>query len=172
MTDAAGFEAVVADVWLPLQRYLRRRADPVMAEDVLGDVLLVMWRRRDDLPVDAALPWCYAIARRCLANARRGEERHLRLVHRLADEPLGPEPSDDPALDAALTLRSPADRELLRLWAWEGLSPREIATVLDITANAASVRLHRALGRLRKDLGKNGAGGGHALGWQGEEASD
>ena len=42
---------------------------------------------------------------------------------------------------------------MLRLWAWEDLRPQEIAVVLGITANAASIRLHRAKGRLAAELG-------------------
>jgi RNA polymerase sigma-70 factor (ECF subfamily) len=165
------FEAVVADVWLPLQRYLRRRVDATTAEDVLGDVLLVMWRRRADLPADAALPWSYAVARGCLANAVRGEQRRLRLVNRLAAQPPPALNGDDDALDLALTSIPDADRELLRLWAWEGLAPREIAVVLDITPNAASIRLHRATKRLRNALaGKDDAPAGHRRHRQGEEA--
>lgn len=164
------FEAVVAEVWVPLQRYLRRRADAATAEDVLGDVLLVMWRRRADLPADAVLPWCYAVARGCLSNARRGDERRLRLVHRIAEQPPPSVPHEDPVLDAALARLPSADRELLRLWAWEELAPREIAVVLGITPNAASIRLHRALKRLRAALGKDGGSPGHKQERQGEEA--
>lgn len=168
--EAAAFESVVAGVWVPLQRYLRRRTDPATAEDVLGDVLLVLWRRRDQVPPEAALPWCYAVARGCLANARRSDDRRLRLVRKLVDEPPRPEPSDDPVLDEALAALPAADRELLRLWAWEGLTPREIAVVLDITPNAASIRLHRATKRLRAALGKDDGSPGHKTQRQGEEA--
>lgn len=165
----ARFEDVAAQVWLPLQRYLRRRADASTADDVLGDVLLVMWRRRADIPVGAELPWCYGVARGCLANARRGDDRRLRLVRRLQAEPVPGDPAGpdlDPDLDAAIARLSADDRELLRLWAWEGLAPREIAVALGITPNAASIRLHRATQRLRKDL----AAPGHRTSRQGEEA--
>ena len=46
----------------------------------------------------------------------------------------------------------PDDTELLRLWAWGRLSASEIAEVLDVTPNAASIRLHRARERLRELL--------------------
>ena len=51
-----------------------------------------------------------------------------------------------------------ADRELLRLWAWEQLPPRELAVVLGVSANAVSIRLHRARQRLKErlDARKNG----------------
>lgn len=164
------FEAAVAEVWVPLQRYLRRRTDATTAEDVLSDVLLVMWRRRADLPAEAALPWCYAVARGCLANARRGDERRLRLVRRIAEQRPAGDPAEDPALAEALERIPAADRELLRLWAWEELAPREIAVVLDITPNAASIRLHRALKRLRAALRKGDGTPGHEQERQGQEA--
>ena len=58
------------------------------------------------------------------------------------------------------TLR-PAEAELLRLWAWEQLTPGEIATVLGITPNAASIRLHRARRKLGKELRKIQQASGH-----------
>ena len=83
-----------------------------------------------------------------------------------------PDPFADPALEAALAGLSAADREVLRLWAWEGLAPREIGVALDISANAASIRLHRATKRLRSRLttGKNPGRGGHLGEQQGTEA--
>ena len=156
------FERVVAGVYEPLQRYLLRRTDPATADDVLGDVLLVLWRRLDDVPDEAPLPWAYAVARRCLANARRAAGRQERLVERLAAErPAGE--TDDEQLTAALAALPEDDRELLRLWAWEQLAPREIATVLGISANAASIRLHRAKKRLRNLMtgGKDAGTAGH-----------
>ena len=53
VSSAQDFEALVADVYVPLQRYLRRRTDGDTAGDVLADTLLVMWRRFDDIPADA-----------------------------------------------------------------------------------------------------------------------
>ena len=177
-SDAAArerFEALVGEVYVPLRRYLRRRTDPTSAEDVLGDVLLVMWRRRDDIPGEAPVAWCYGVARGCLANSARGAQRHQRLLGRLAQEVVEPAvsmPSDDPELDEALGQLEPADRELLRLWAWEQLAPREIAVVLGITPNAASIRLHRATRKLRHRLQerKNDEPGGHLGQRQGTEA--
>ena len=69
---------------MPVQRYLARRADPGTADDVLGDVLLVLWRRIDDVPDDARLAWSYGVARRCLANQVRGARRQRQPVARLA----------------------------------------------------------------------------------------
>lgn len=162
---AARFEGVVRDVVEPVRRFLHRRADPDTAEDVLSETLLVCWRRLDDIPAEP-LPWTYVVARNCLANATRSDRRQLRLVGRIraVDPPVevapAPEPADD-AISTALAALPPDDAEVLRLWAWEELAPRDIAVVLGITPNAASIRLHRAKKKLGDVLGKTTGGAGH-----------
>jgi RNA polymerase sigma-70 factor (ECF subfamily) len=176
---AARFTVVATEVWEPLQRYLRRRIDADDVDDVAAETLTVVWRRLDDIPDGAELPWCYSIARRCLANHRRGTARRRRLVDRLtrragsatngADDPASIVDDTDPALHAALALLSTDDRELLAQWAWEQLSVAEIAVALGTTANTASVRLRRArqrlAGHLAGHLGDSGChidgAGGH-----------
>ena len=161
------FEAVAPALVDPLRRYLARRTDPATADDVLAETLLVCWRRLDDLPEDP-LPWAYGVARNCLANARRGVRRQERLAARIAvvDPPAtsAPGPEDgtgDDVLDAALAALREEDAELLRLWAWEQLAPAEIAAVLGITPNAASIRLHRAREKLKEELRKAAEASGH-----------
>lgn len=162
----ARFEALAHEVMEPLRRFLARRTDPATAEDVLADTLLVCWRRLEEVPAPP-LPWVYAVARHCLANADRGRRRQLRVAGRVAalDPPaVASAPSDhaeDAALHEALARVGPQDAELLRLWAWEQLTPAEIAQVLQITPNAVSIRLHRARQRLRAELGKNDGAAGH-----------
>ena len=53
---------------------------------------------------------------------------------------------------ATLAALSPEDRDILLLRFGDELDPREIAEVLGITANAASVRIHRARKRLKELL--------------------
>lgn len=159
------FESVAPGLIDPVRRFLARRTDPDTAEDVLAETLLVCWRRADDLP-EPLLPWVYGVARNCLHNAERSARRQRRVAARVAtvDPPAastpGPEDRDDEVTGALAALR-PADAELLRLWAWEQLTPAEIATTLGITPNAASIRLHRARGRLEQRLRKTGGTAGH-----------
>lgn len=158
----ARFELLFGVVYEPLQRYALRRTDPATADDVVADALLVLWRRLDEVPDDAVLPWCYGVTRRCLANRRRSADRQAGLMDRLMGERPSSPVEADPALEVALASLDADDREIVRLWAWEQLPPREIAVVLGISANAASIRIHRAKGRLGVALGrKNGAGAGH-----------
>ncbi|PFG16825.1 RNA polymerase sigma-70 factor (ECF subfamily) [Propionicimonas paludicola] len=152
--------ALIGDV----RRFLARRTDPATAEDVLAETLLVCWRRLDDLP-DPPTPWAYGVARNCLANAERSHRRRGRLFARLAVvDPPRPIPAPEPAdvdLIAVLDRLRPVDAEVLRLWAWEDLGPSEIAEVLQISVNAANLRLHRARARLRDELGKPDQASGH-----------
>ncbi|XVV08801.1 RNA polymerase sigma factor [Actinoplanes sp. CA-131856] len=161
----ARFEALAPAVIEAVRCYLARRTDPATADDVLSETLLVCWRRLDEMPEDH-LPWAYGVARHCLANADRGRRRQARLFARIAtiDPPpvavAGPEPRDDELETAMAALRG-VDAELLRLWAWEDLTPPQIGVVLGISANAASIRLHRAKQKLRDELRKTGAAAGH-----------
>jgi RNA polymerase sigma-70 factor, ECF subfamily len=161
----ARFEEIARELIDPLRHFLARRTDPATADDVLSDTLLVCWRRLDDVP-DNALPWAYGVARNCLANAQRGERRRQRLVAKISvvappeETTEAPDSRDEELLEALAALR-PEDAELLRLWAWERLTPAEIATVLQITANAASIRLHRAREKLREELRKIQQVSGH-----------
>ncbi|HWS36201.1 MAG TPA: sigma-70 family RNA polymerase sigma factor [Actinoplanes sp.] len=161
----ARFERLAPEVIDAVRRFLARRTDPATADDVLSETLLICWRRLDEMP-EEHLPWAYGVARNCLANAERGHRRQFRLFTRVArlDPPAavvdGPELPDG---DLAQALRELTieDAEILRLWAWEDLPPAQIATVLGITANAASIRLHRAKQKLRESLRKTSDGAGH-----------
>lgn len=154
------FEAIAAEVFEPLQRYIRRRVAPDDAGDLLNDVLLVIWRRLDDVPADSPLPWAYGVARRVLSNHRRSAQRRIHLVEKLESEPtptimLDPAESlADPDLARALAGLPAHDQEVIRLWAWEQMEPREIAAVLGSTANAVSLRLSRARRKLADELGR------------------
>lgn len=56
------------------------------------------------------------------------------------------------ALHEALERLGAGDREIIDLHFFAGLSHGEAAAVLEVSANAATVRLHRALKRLGKEM--------------------
>ena len=164
---------LVALVAEPVRRYLYRRTDAATADDVVGDTLLVCWRRLDEVP-DDALPWAIVVARQCLSNAQRAERRRIRLIGRIiavdpppaaADENSAP-CTDDGTIETARVTTALAglrrhDAEILRLWAWDELTSPQIAVVLGISSNAAAIRLHRAKARLKQELLKSGDPTGH-----------
>ncbi|WP_238175690.1 RNA polymerase sigma factor [Kribbella pratensis] len=152
------FEQVFATHREAVLGYLRRRTDSGHdAADLLADTFLVAWRRLDDVPLDPQTrPWLYGVARRVLANHRRGEGRRHALATKLRGElsdaePVHPLLDDTPAARAFRALPE-QDRELLSLVAWEELDTGQIATVLGISRNAVRIRLHRARKRFAKLL--------------------
>lgn len=149
-------------VFEPLQAYVLRRGGGSDTDDIVAEALTVLWRRLDAVPFGSELPWALGVARRCLSNHRRSVSRRDLLVERLATNQT-PAPSANDALDEALDCLDADQLEILRLWAWEGLTPREIALVMDLSPNAASIRLHRARRRLGELLEsrKNTAMTGH-----------
>lgn len=164
------FEAVAAVVYEPLQRYFGRRLPSHDVSELLNDALLVIWRRLDSVPDDDPLPWSYGVAKRCLANHRRGAGRRLRLVGKLGehttrrDVVADPEVFENPRLEAALLALGEDERELVRLWAWEQLEPRQIAVVLDTTPNSVSLRLARVKKKIFSEMERQNAGAGGQVG--------
>jgi RNA polymerase sigma-70 factor, ECF subfamily len=133
-----------------ISSYLRRRIYPLPASDVddlLAETLLIVWRRLDDIPQDAELPWMLGVARRVLANAQRSQRR--RLPRESVAAPLSQSSAEDviladAALASALAALSTDERDILLASVWDGLSYGDIAVLYNITPNAAAIRLSRS----------------------------
>jgi len=138
--------------------YARRRTSRAAAEEVVSETFLVAWRRLDDVP-SPPLPWLLGVARRVMANQRRGDARHaalrLRVIGSEVDPPGASETAEAEAgaVLAALAELPPAEREAITLLAWEGLTPEEASVVLGCSRAAVYLRVHRARRRLAAQLG-------------------
>jgi len=152
----ARFHALFARHYPAVFGYALRRVGRDEAGDATAEVFTVAWRRIERVPAEPeTLPWLYGVARRVLANQERAARRRLRLEARAAASPGAADEAPGTArvdVEAALLRLGPADREVLRLAAWEELQPAEIAAVLGCSANAAAVRLHRARQRLAGEM--------------------
>lgn len=138
--------------------YARRRLNEDEADDVVAETFLIAWRRLDQIPDGPlALLWLYGVARRVASQQHRSAQRRGRLVTRLAGLASGEQPEaasglEHQAVHEALSRLRPRDQEILRLAEWEDLPPRDIAAVMGCSANAASIRLHRAHRRFERAL--------------------
>jgi RNA polymerase sigma-70 factor, ECF subfamily len=167
-------------VGLRLDAQLRARVDP---SDVVQEAQIEAVRRLDGYLQRPEMPfrlWLRQIAydrllmmrRRHVEAARRAvgrdvplpEHSSVALAHRLLAA--GPTPSSELArrelarrVRQALTQLAEADREILLLRNFEGLSNQESAQVLDIQPAACSQRYGRALVRLRNVLLESGFSG-------------
>lgn len=173
---ASRFEAIFRSTHRQVLAYaLRRTTDRNDAEEVVSETFLVAWRRLDAVPREP-LPWLLGTARRVLANQRRSAGRRWPSGPNVSLERVGaPDPAPPPlervaerdAFASAFAALRERDREVLSLIAWDGLSVREAARVMNCTAPTFSLRLHRARQRLLKELGANG----HSLGEAGKRSS-
>lgn len=150
--DDAWFEDLFRAHATALFRYFVRRGPRDDAEDLTADVLAIAWRRRDDVPDGAELPWLYRTAGFVLANHRR-KGRPVP-VDNVPDEVDDADPAtlavDDAELRAVLAALSVRDRRILLLHGWEGLGADELAAVLGISRGGADAALSRARSRLRE----------------------
>lgn len=152
----AAFVAAYRRHLRPVGGFLARRVESQHVEDLAAEVFAIAWRRRDAVTPGEELPWLYGIAGNVVRNHRRSLRRQHDLLAgwRPADSAPSAEElvlADQGLADAWGTLRA-SEREVLALAVFEALPVAQIATVLGISANAVSIRLHRARQRLAAAL--------------------
>lgn len=155
----ASFRGIYNEYLASISAYaLRRTSSPEDAADVVAETFLVAWRRLADVPLGSETKlWLYGVARRVLANKRRGDVRRGHLSERLAQELRVR--TDPPPLEGApegfaeaFSALSKGDQDLLGLAVWEELDAASIGAILGCSANAVRIRTHRARKRLESAL--------------------
>jgi RNA polymerase sigma-70 factor (ECF subfamily) len=154
---AALFRTLYAGLVAAAERLLGDRAS---AEDVAQDVMLELWRRREQLPEDVSLRgYLYQSVR----NRALNKLRHARTAREA--EPYVRPPSAAPSTDAhAVTgelevamRQAVADlpdevRETFLLSRVDGLTYAEIATTVGMSVKTVEARMGRALKHVRERL--------------------
>jgi RNA polymerase sigma-70 factor (ECF subfamily) len=141
----------------------RRTASWSMAEDAMAATFLEVWRIRDRATAydGDLLPWLCAVANNVCRNTMRSARRQslLRAKLTVVEGIAGHDPSDDVAgrvdderrmarvLDA-MDGWSRADREVLMLVAWDGLSYAQAAAALGVAVGTVRSRVSRSRTRL------------------------
>ncbi len=158
-TSRADIRATLRDCSDDLLGYFERRVTTREdAADLLGETLLVAWRRVDGLPdtAERRRMWLFGVAAHVLANHRRSHSRRNALVdrlrHHLATEPPAADTGEAHAVRDAVRRLPHHQRELLMLVHWEGFSVAAAAEILEVNASTARSRyaagkaaLHAAL---------------------------
>ncbi|MEY4347697.1 MAG: hypothetical protein RIS43_116 [Actinomycetota bacterium] len=128
-------------------------------DDIAADVWAIAWSKRSQAPavedIDVMRAWLLQIARLTLAN-------HIRKT--VARRQWGVSETDiavastehivlaDEDLRRGFAALSPGEKEVFALTVWEGLKPAQVAEVLGISANAASLRLFKARTKIAEIL--------------------
>jgi RNA polymerase sigma-70 factor (ECF subfamily) len=141
------------------QMFVRQGMRADESDDLVQQTFLHLHRARADFRTGSALrPWLYTIAANLRRQAlrRRGRKPEVGLDLAAAEPPA---PASDPdagllgqQVRAALLRLPEAQREVIVLHWFEGLSFREVAAVLGSTTTAVKVRAHRGYSRLRAEL--------------------
>jgi RNA polymerase sigma-70 factor (ECF subfamily) len=155
--DREALERLLRSIQPPLLRYVRGLVGADDADDVLQDVLILIYRKLRWLRnPELVRPWAFRIA-------SRGSFRHLRKKRRVptssgeelleslpADD--SPSPADAVSLLSNLDDISPASRAVLVLHFQEEMTLTEVAAVLEIPLGTVRSRLAYGLTVLRKRL--------------------
>ena len=155
--DREALEALLRAVRPSLLRYVARIIGAGDAEDLIQDVLFLIYRKLAGLQnADLFKPWAFRIASRA---AFRHLKRRKRLPALVGDETLEEMPADmslpqvdEPALSALLAALSPASHAVLALHFTEEMTLAEVAAVLEIPIGTVRSRLAYGLATLRKQL--------------------
>ena len=160
LRDERSFATVAEEHLDDVYRYLLyMTGNPHLAEDLAAETFeraLKRWRRFDPRR-GAARTWLCQLARSTALDHFRAEERRRRREGRYAVSV--PESEEQvfgeglsPALEAALSRLSAAEREVVALRIVLELDGEAAARVLGISATACSTRLSRALQKLEKEV--------------------
>lgn len=160
MDNDQRFEEVFDRHSAAIQAYCLRRTPAADAQDAAAEVFVVAWRRRSELPDDEqVLAWLYGVAYGVVRNQRRATKRRHNLRRRLSGLARAPNPGPEEvtlqhtayhSVHTALKALSSADREVVTLVAWEGLTRDQVAQVLGCSAEAAKKRYQRAVRKLER----------------------
>jgi RNA polymerase sigma-70 factor, ECF subfamily len=135
-------------------RILRNAA---LAEEAVQDAFLTVWRQAATYDRDRGKvsTWILTLVHRRAVDLVRRQQRSNALMMDLAAKPPTPVESLDEdvarrvELQAALRLLSSAEREVLDLAYWDGLTQSQIARALGIPLGTVKSRTFSALAKLR-----------------------
>jgi RNA polymerase sigma-70 factor (ECF subfamily) len=155
--DRTALEQLLRDAYAPLRRYITHLAGSALADDILQETSLQIFRKLPFLREPAVFrPWTFRIASRIafshLKHASRWQALDDAPPEQLTtfDQSLG-EPPDEGFL-TLLDHVSPASRAVLLLRYQHDLTLEETAAILEIPIGTAKSRLHYGVTTLRKYL--------------------
>ncbi len=159
--DAAALESLAQRSWPRMRRWaLVEFGDPSQADDVAQEsmILLIRFIGRYD-PARPFMPWL----RTLVANVARTQRK--RLVREAGRHGISTDTASPNTLERALDIDraaadaleafcelKPREREVVELCDHQGLTPKEVATELDVSPGTIRSLLHRARMGLRTHL--------------------
>jgi RNA polymerase sigma factor (sigma-70 family) len=137
-------------------RFIARRTKAEDVEDLAADLFALAWQKRDSIPKGLELPWLYKSARYLISNHNRKQQGRTSILATLQDPQSAPSAESIALADIELAEAwkglSTKEKEILSLWAFEGLEPKQLAVALEKSENACAIALSRAKSKLTQLL--------------------
>jgi RNA polymerase sigma-70 factor (ECF subfamily) len=134
---------------------LRRLGDRDRAEEAVQETFTAVWRSARSYRPERGpgAPWLYAVARNAIVDRFRGRGEPVAEIPDAPSPEAGPEQAAEAGwlawrVHRALEELPPAEREVLELAYWSGLSQSEVSGFLNIPLGTVKTRTRSALSRL------------------------
>jgi RNA polymerase sigma-70 factor (ECF subfamily) len=154
--DAGAFELLYRRYARPVFGLaLRRLGDRMRAEDAVQETFASIWRSARTYRIERGpgAPWLYTVARNAIVDRARHKSDPPSEVPETASLELGPAERAEASYTSwrvhrALEELPRAERDVVELAYWGGLSQSEVADFLGIPLGTVKTRTRSALGRL------------------------
>jgi len=148
------FEQLYTDYFQDVYRFsIWLTRDATRAEDLASETFIRVWGRRDHLRTETLKGYLFAIARNIFIKQQRVSNMNESLPEQMLDGAPDPHRTASARMDLdrvsrTLSRMPSSDRLALVLRSEYSLPYEQIARILDISAGAARVKVHRARRRL------------------------
>jgi RNA polymerase sigma-70 factor (family 1) len=136
--------------------------DSELSEDLVQDVFLQLWEKRDEVKDETVRAYLYTIARNSFLKSTRRHKYDLKFRSEYFEENEHESPEYlmemkefDTKLQEVLAALPEKSRVVFLMNRMDGITYREIAATMGVTVKAVEKQMSRALSILREKLGSN-----------------
>ncbi|WP_220466234.1 RNA polymerase sigma factor [Dyadobacter psychrotolerans] len=160
--SSIAFDAIYEKYWEKLYNAAYKRLnDEDYAKDIIQDIFLQLWQRREDLKIDHLQTYLYTSVRNNVFKYLEKEQRYTPVTTLLEQLSAASDKADAFLLrkefmvrfEALIRTLTPSQQEIFRMRYHEDLCTLEIAEKLNITRKTVQNQLHRSIAQLRHSFG-------------------
>ena len=154
------FKDLFDQYYTPLKNFIYYKCgDTDLAEDLVQDVFLKLWEKRETIKEETVKSYLYTIANNLFLNKVRHEKVVLNFVEKQTDQKNAESPHDTmegkefkQELEQTISEMPEKQREVFLMNRIDELTYKEIAERLELSVKAVEKRMHGALNFLRSKV--------------------